>query len=239
MHEATKPHPYDDAELEIVRKNIPSLSSRHFDPEGCVRNYGRLLATIDHLSEQLSTWKKSYYDVADAVAADSASPSDLAAKARETRRERDALLRSIRSTATLSGDYTSAAAMARNELTEEEAYFLLRFAGHYGYERTIRRFDPWWRRLRTWVVWFGGWECPELLQWDEGRPAFQVKGDPYPLSLFGHLVTFYGGWLQLRWFGGWVVVSWKERIYAYWSPDGTPGHVRAKDLIGSCVRIHR
>ena len=39
-------------------------------------------------------------------------------------------------------EHSIAAAMARGELTEEEAYFVLRFAGHQGYDKAIRKLSP-------------------------------------------------------------------------------------------------
>jgi len=102
------------------------------------------------------------------------------------------------------------AAMARGELSEAEAYFVLRFAGRHGYNKAMARMDfsrlPLLRRARKWFVWFGGWEVPELSQWDSGRSAWEIrKGgrwrDPFPLSLFGHRVTFFSGWFEYRWRG--------------------------------------
>ena len=104
------------------------------------------------------------------------------------------------------------AALARGELNDDEAYFVLRFAGHHGYREAIRRLnpDPWWRRARRWLVWFGGWEAPHLSQWDRGLPAFKIKGSPTPLSLFGHRVTF-------QWFGFTVDLPGRlTRLCVYW-----------------------
>lgn len=121
--------------------------------------------------------------------------------------------------------------MARGELDQEEAYFVLRFAGHLGYSEAIRRLTPWtpFKRARRWLVWFGGWERPELLQWDQGRRAFEIKGSPLPLSFFGHRVTVQPFGLDVRprprralalcihWDRGF------RNVRAFLSPDCTPG----------------
>ena len=138
-------------------------------------------------------------------------------------------------------------AMARGELTENEAYFILRFAGHAGYDKAIKRLEgkP-FRRLRKWFVWFGGWENPTLSQWDRGASAWQFRltiagvkkkwMTPFPLSLFGGRITFFGRWAQMRWGKGYLVASsdyaykWPTRLY--WSPDGTPSNPKAKYYFG-------
>ena len=107
-------------------------------------------------------------------------------------------------------EHTVAAAMARNELTEEEAYFVLRFAGRHGYTKAMARMEfarfPTLRRIRKWLVWFGGWETPELCQWDSGRARWEIVKngrfrDPFPLSLFGHRITFFSMWFEYRFAG--------------------------------------
>jgi hypothetical protein len=118
--------------------------------------------------------------------------------------------------------HTVADAMARRELTEEEAYFVLRFAGHYGYKNTMDRFHSPLKRLRKWFVWVGGWEEPELSQWDRGEPAWKLSRDPMPFSLFGHRVTFYGWGWSAKVGKGWLV--WSRSSGLYWSPNGTPSH---------------
>lgn len=126
-------------------------------------------------------------------------------------------------------------AMERGELTEEEAYFLLRFAGHMGYEKAIKRLDNPWKSLRRWFVWFGGWERPELSQWDRGAKAWDFfntytgkrkLNSPTPMSILGHRVTFHGWGVSVRICKGSFVMASDyahgkpDRIY--WSPDGTP-----------------
>lgn len=126
--------------------------------------------------------------------------------------------------------HTVAAAMARGELDEEEAYFVLRFAGHYGYSESIRRLGGLWKRLRHKVIWIGGWERPELLQWDEGLPAFEPRrrgrwADPTPMTLFGR-ITYYGWGIQVELKSTYLVVVFARRNdpgRAYLSTDGTPG----------------
>lgn len=140
---------------------------------------------------------------------------------------------------------TTEAALKRGEITDNEAYFLLRFAGRMGYDDAMRRLTPWPRRLRKWFVWFGGWEVPELMQWDRGMPAWEIRREdgtirsPTPVSLFKRL-TIYDAprapWVQLRCFGGYLTVSLvsssSEGWRAYWSPNGTPGHERARCFVG-------
>ena len=123
------------------------------------------------------------------------------------------------------------AAMKRQELTEEEAYFVLRFAGQIGYHKAIRRLKGrWLHHIRRWVVWFGGWESAELLQWDEGWPRWHFRTimghhriGPWPMALFGHRIVLFGHWMQWRWGGGYMTLDLRLR-YCYWSPNGTPQH---------------
>lgn len=123
-------------------------------------------------------------------------------------------------------------AMDRGELDEEEAFFVLRFAGRHGYKEAMRRLDTRSRatRLRRWFVTFSGWERPHLMQWDSGAPAFEAKGDPTPVSLFGRRFVFFGRFEEMRVAGGWLVFSRSKcdgGTRLYWSPDGTPQHARA------------
>lgn len=140
------------------------------------------------------------------------------------------------------------AALARGELSEEEAFFVLRFAGRLGYERAMRRLYGPWHTWRKWLLWVGGWEHPALSQWDRGVPAWEVFvrrngrwriADPTPFSLFGHRVTCYGWGWQVKCFKGYLV--WVGRREAakwrlYWSPNGTPWHDRARGWIGKNER---
>jgi hypothetical protein len=135
--------------------------------------------------------------------------------------------------------------MSRGELTDEEAFFVLRYAGRMGYRRAIKRLSPGypWQQWREKVVWFGGWESSELTQWDRGAPAWRIRSrceytgkvrwhDPFPLRLFNRLTFFGWGW-QLRIRRGYLCFS---KTYAYeafpdklfWSPDGTPQNPRAR-----------
>lgn len=141
--------------------------------------------------------------------------------------------------------HTIAAAIGLGELDEEEAYFILRFAGRMGYDRAIQQLVPWPRRIRQWLVHPQGWEPPELLVWDLGYPAWTLRDmrgrlkDPLPLSMFGtrlclngHLSMSDGIWLTVRIGGGYLVLQPKKhRIY--WSPDATPSHARAVFYVGS------
>jgi hypothetical protein len=89
-------------------------------------------------------------------------------------------------------------ALDRQELTEEEAYFILRFVGHLGYKEAIAHLDGGrLRRARRWLFWSGGWEHLRLAQWDRNKPAWEVFQrdsftrrwklcSPTPWSLFGH-----------------------------------------------------
>jgi hypothetical protein len=129
--------------------------------------------------------------------------------------------------------HTIAEAMARGELDEEEAYFILRFAGHYGYKESIERMkgNP-LKRARRWLAWIGGWETPELLQWDEGWPAMRpfrvVDGKvklngPTPVSLFGHRVTIqhFGFYMRV---GGGYLCFYNDPKRIFWSPNATDHH---------------
>jgi len=144
-------------------------------------------------------------------------------------------------------------AMEREELTEEEAYFILRFAGHMGYEKAIRRLENPWKRLRRWFVWFGGWERPELSQWDRGAKAWDFfntysgkrrLNSPTPMSMLGHRITFFGWGLQVKVGKGSFVVASNSANgradRAYWSPDGTPQNPNAKTFwLSKAARAQR
>src|SRR5688572_18137554 len=93
-------------------------------------------------------------------------------------------------------EHSIKAAMERGEMDEEEAFFVLRFAGHLGYSEAIRRLnpDPWWTRLRQWFVKSLGKESPHLLRWDQAQPAWRSDREWLPLMLFGKRIT-------IQWFG--------------------------------------
>lgn len=138
--------------------------------------------------------------------------------------------------------HTLAAVMARGELTEEEAYFILRFAGRLGYAKAIRRLSNPWRTLRKWFVWIGGWEHSELGQWDRGLPAWEPfrRGelqDPTPISFFGHRITIQNRWLSVQIGRGYLNILFPNYVktrygHVYWSPNGTPQHPQARFFIG-------
>jgi hypothetical protein len=127
--------------------------------------------------------------------------------------------------------HTIASAMQRGELDEEEAFFVLRFAGRHGYGEAMRRLNPDSLLMRAfrWVVWFGGWERPHLMRWREGGPRFQFRNQhgwrsPNPVSILGHTATCYGWGLTIRppWVRNTLTFHWRRQRYAYLSPDGTP-----------------
>lgn len=138
-------------------------------------------------------------------------------------------------------------AMRREELTEEEAYFILRFAGRVGYDRAIKKLCNPWKNVRQWFVWVGGWENTEIGQWDRGKKAWEIFArvgkklrlrEPYPISFFGHRITLFGrGHFSLKFMGGYLCASheysyaWPNKLY--WSPNGTPDHKRAIFLLQS------
>jgi hypothetical protein len=80
-----------------------------------------------------------------------------------------------------------------------------------------------WKRCRQWLIWLGGWEKPNGTGWkfliDYGNKKSLMS--PAPLSLFGHLFTWFGwGWqLKLKRWHRWLVWS-KSGFYV--SSDGTP-----------------
>ena len=137
----------------------------------------------------------------------------------------------------MSESHTVTNAMRRGELSEDEAYFVLRFAGRRGYGDAIRRMTPWTKRLRKKFLWIGGWEVPELMQWDLGKPAWEPRREDgrwrpaYPVTLLDTL-TVFGGWWQLACFGGCLVWAFNQGDGCYWSPDGTPGHPKARRILG-------
>jgi hypothetical protein len=147
------------------------------------------------------------------------------------------------------------AAMRRGELDEEEAFFILRFAGRLGYSEAIRRLSPRGplSRARRWLIRLSGWEWPELSQWDSGKPTWDIVNDrgeindPTPISILGGLATFFGTsangtseelhWGHVRVGGGYLV--WRWRSWAFWSPDATPSHPRAFDIVGKQADLRR
>lgn len=105
-------------------------------------------------------------------------------------------------------------AMKQSPLEPEEIYFLIRFAERLGYTKAINRLRPGYplRVWRRWLIWIGGWETPDLMQWDCGKPAWNIWRDhiewkpdepiwkaylrrltafdsPTPISFFGHLFS--------------------------------------------------
>lgn len=111
--------------------------------------------------------------------------------------------------------HTIESAMSRGELDEEEAFFVLRFAGHLGYREAIRRLnpDPWWTRLRQWFVKFLGAEKPHLMRWDNGAKAWDAKHGVMPIMLFGKRIT-------IQWFGVDIEVP-KTRLCIRWRDKHT------------------
>ena len=136
--------------------------------------------------------------------------------------------------------HTIEAALRRGELTEEEAYFVLRFAGQLGYDKAIRRLSDPLKVAREWLIWIGGWEHTELGQWDRGQPAWEVfrRGelrDPTPVSMLGHRITINRcglySWVNVR-FGSGYLHARLDGSTVYWSPNGTPSHPEAIHLVG-------
>lgn len=84
------------------------------------------------------------------------------------------------------------------------------------------------QRIRTWLIWVGGWELANGKGW---RLFLDMPGgkkhlmSPCPVSIFGHWCTFYGWGLNIKLNRGWFV--WVFRGYdegrIYLSDDATPG----------------
>lgn len=151
---------------------------------------------------------------------------------------------------TISDDNHSLAAAVRNSgMDEDQLWFIVRFAAEHGYDKAIRMLSPrsTVSRARRWLVWVGGWES-SALSILRGEPAWRTDRDPFPVSILGHRATFFGAsfagtdverhWWQVRVAGGYLVGRW--RSWLYWSPDGTPGHPDAFNIIGNhCPRERR
>lgn len=129
-------------------------------------------------------------------------------------------------------------------LTDEEAWFVLKLAGHHGYDEAARRLSPRGRlrRMRQAVLWVGGWEWPDLCRAEFGKPAWEPWRDgrwvdPTPVTLLRRLTFFgkgsSGWWGQLRAAGTILVFGTAPSFWAYVSPNGTPGHPGARDLVGN------
>lgn len=84
----------------------------------------------------------------------------------------------------------------------------------------------WLHRIFQWFIWVGGWETfgpikkrPYAPKWWQGWYVRSVA----PLSLFGHLFTYYGWGCQLKLKTGYLVWSWNRHEHGiYISRDGTP-----------------
>jgi hypothetical protein len=85
-----------------------------------------------------------------------------------------------------------------------------------------------WKRCRQWLIWIGGWEKPNGTGW-RFRNSYDrsIFMPPFPISLLGHLFTFFGwGWqmklCKLYPFKVYRYVTWSKRSGFYISNDGTP-----------------
>jgi hypothetical protein len=95
--------------------------------------------------------------------------------------------------------------------------------GEYWYKRDWSLL----KRIRTWLIWIGGWEIANGAGWK----LFRKTGnhwrlcDPTPISLFGHRFTYYGWGWHLRTHLGYLTYSraGRPKPIMYLSPDGTPG----------------
>lgn len=104
----------------------------------------------------------------------------------------------------------------------------IRHNGEYWYEdrRSL------WLRVRNWFIWIGGWEKTNHRTGEHQWKPVTRWTDPFPLSLFGHRITFQSFGLRIRL--GWRYFCWSYRKkpgymygpigigYAYLSRDGTP-----------------
>lgn len=83
------------------------------------------------------------------------------------------------------------------------------------------------KRVRMWLVWFGGWEKANGAGWKlrRDKPLRGFYG-PTPVAILGHRVTFFGDWLQVRLSRTYLTVRLKQGYsggpYAFFSDDGTP-----------------
>ena len=110
----------------------------------------------------------------------------------------------------------------------------LRHNGEHWYEDH----RPFWMRILQWIVTFGGWQrySPKQgtyrlwrFRWDHAPHRLR---DPFPLSLFGHRVTFYSFGVSIRLRRTRFNWSYRRKPgymhgplgkgYAYLSRDGTP-----------------
>lgn len=82
------------------------------------------------------------------------------------------------------------------------------------------------KRVRNWLIWFGGWEKADGAGWKIRRdsPRGGIYG-PRPVSILGHRVTFFGSWFDVRLPHTILVVRLRAGYdggpYAYLSRDGT------------------
>lgn len=92
----------------------------------------------------------------------------------------------------------------------------LSFNGEFWYEDRT----PLLKRIARWCIWFGGWETHRNGGWPLLKRLRQEMISP--VSLFGHRLTYFGHWADMKLPGhGILVVNWRER-YAFISRDGTP-----------------
>ncbi len=95
--------------------------------------------------------------------------------------------------------------------------------------------------LRKWLVWFGGWEKADGTGW-----KFRINyghrigwRNPYPLSVLGHMATFFSWGWQIRLSDNYWLV-WAKRTGLYVSSDGTPPDSGNYEKSGFFIlRFHR
>ena len=112
---------------------------------------------------------------------------------------------------------------------------------HWNGEFWYRRDWSLFHRVRNWFVWLGGWEKAngegwQIVRRDNLTAIFKYRKfkrllkpgwwlhDPFPVSLFGHKITFQPWGWSMRTGHGWLVYSraGRERPVMYLSSDGTP-----------------
>lgn len=82
-------------------------------------------------------------------------------------------------------------------------------------------------RIRQWFIWLGGWELANGRGWRFWIPHNTINGtkklwmSPYPISLLGHRMTFYGWGMEIKLSSGWIVWNFNRR-YCFISRNGTP-----------------
>jgi hypothetical protein len=102
------------------------------------------------------------------------------------------------------------------------------------------------KRLRVWLIWLGGWEQANSSGWklfgkNVGEPHYHWI-DPRPISLFGHRITFFRKWIDVKLPGCYMRIKKKYISLDHGTPNTTfayfgeaPKHIKRQAEFGASV----